>query len=249
MIKDLSIAIVAINKRGKKIALRIMRSLPDSRLYIPGKGRLADLTGRLFSESDGIIFCMAMGIVTRVISPYLKDKHIDPAVVVVDDAGRYSISVLSGHEGGANNLAVTVSNILGAEPVITTASEVKKDIVIGVGCRRGVEKEEVTEAIRQGLMKIRCPINDVRAIATIDLKENESGLRKACSELGISLRVVSSELVKNFNGVYRRSSFVKGKIGVEGVSEPCALLTARKPRLILEKTKFGKVTVAIAKEG
>lgn len=249
MTRDSNIAIVAINESGRKTALRIKRALPDSRLYTPAKGRLADLTERLFLESDGIIFCMAMGIVVRILSPYIKDKHTDPAVVVVDSAGRFAISALSGHEGSANNLAIQVSNILGAEPVITTASEGKKNIIIGIGCRRGIKKKEIIRAIRQGLRKIRCPINNVRAIATIDLKENESGLREACTDLGIPLRIVSTQLIKNFNGAYQRSSFVKEKIGVEGVSEPCALLTARKPRLILEKTNFGKVTVAIAREG
>lgn len=236
------------------------RFLPGSKLYFPLKlgnrgkevflfeGKLVDLTKKLFTEFEGIIFCMAVGIVVRVIAPYLKDKYTDPAVVVVDEEKRFAISLLSGHEGGANNLAIRVANCLGAEPVITTASESRRKIVIGIGCRRGIDKNEIIKAVRYALAMTGCSMKKVRCIATIDLKENESGLQEACLELGMPLRIVSAELIKKFTGKYKKSSLVKEKIGVEGVSEPCALIIARRPKLILPKTKIGKVTVAVAKE-
>lgn len=274
----MKIAIVAITKRGKTIASKIKRFFPDSKIYITEKlakprtfskslkalylkkvrgkgkglilfeGKLVDLARRLFAEFEGIIFCMAMGIVVRAIAPYIKDKHTDPAVVVVDDEARFAISALSGHEGGANSLAIRVGNILGAEPVVTTFSESKKKIVIGIGCKRGIKREEVIKAVGYALARVRCSIDKVRYISTIDLKQNELGLKKACLSLGVPLRIISSDMIKNFNGAYQRSFFVKEKIGVEGVSEPCALLTARKPKLILPKIKVGMVTVAVAKE-
>ena len=74
------------------------------------------------------------------------------------------------------------------------------------------------------------------------------GLKTACLELGVPLRVISSELIKNFTGKYNRSSLVKEKIGVEGVCEPCSILTERNPKLILPKTKLGRVTVAVVRE-
>lgn len=242
------IAIIAINKKSKLIALKIKKYFSGAKVYSPGKGKLADLTGKLFCEADGIVFCMAMGIAARMIAPYIKDKYSDPAVVVVDNEARFAISALSGHEGGANILAVKVANILGAEPVITTASESAKNIVIGIGCRRGIKKAEVIRAFRYVLGKIRVSPDKVRHISTIDLKKNEPGLKGAVLSLGIPLRIVSTDTIKNFNGKYQRSAFVKGKIGVEGVSEPCALLTARKPKLILAKQKIGGVTVAAARE-
>ena len=73
---------------------------------------LHQLVGKLFNDYDGIIFVMATGIVVRVIAPYIKNKYTDPAIVVVDDVGRYIISLLSGHEGGANLLAYKVAGIL-----------------------------------------------------------------------------------------------------------------------------------------
>lgn len=245
----MKIAVVAITKKGRASALKIRRKIPGSKVYLPAKkGSLRSLAGKLFGEFDGIIFCMACGIVVRMIAPYVNNKYTDPAVVTVDEAGRFAISLLSGHEGGANDLAIRVANILGAEPVVTTASESGRNIVMGIGCRRGIMKDEITKAVKHALAKSGQSIDSVRYIATIDLKRDEEGLLDACALLGVPLRIVSTDMVRKFVGKYNRSSFVKGKIGVEGVSEPCALIAARNPKLILPKTIYGGVTVAVAKE-
>lgn len=76
-----------------------------------------------FAWSDALIFIGAMGVCVRLIAPYINSKYKDPAVVCVDSTGRYVIPVLSGHVGGANELAERVSHILGAEAVITTQSD------------------------------------------------------------------------------------------------------------------------------
>lgn len=256
----MKVAIVAITKKGESVAIGIKRFLPGSKVYIPIKlnnkvkevfpfeGKLTGLAKKLFTEFEGIVFCMAVGIVVRVIVPYIKDKHADPAIVVVDEEGRFAISLLSGHEGGANALAIRVANILDAEPVITTASESKKNIIIGIGARRGIRKEDVIEGIKYAAAKIGCPLDKARYIATIDLKKDEPGIRGASSELGIPLRIITRDTIKNFKGAYQRSSFVKNKIGVEGVSEPCALLAGRRARLILPKIRLRGLTLAIARE-
>lgn len=89
-------------------------------------------TGRQFSQADGLIYIGAAGIAVRSIAPYLKDKMTDPAVVVADEAGTYVISLLSGHLGGANDLTRRLADILGARPVITTASDVNGKTAIDV---------------------------------------------------------------------------------------------------------------------
>ena len=76
-----------------------------------------------FNAYDGHICIMSTGIVVRILAPLIKHKTIDPAVVVIDDTGRYVISLLSGHLGGANKLAKQVADLIGAEPVITTATD------------------------------------------------------------------------------------------------------------------------------
>ena len=75
--------------------------------------------------SDNLVCVMAAGIVVRGIAPYLKGKDTDPAVVVVDEAGQFAVSLLSGHLGGANDLARRVAKLLGGTPVITTATDVQ----------------------------------------------------------------------------------------------------------------------------
>ena len=77
-----------------------------------------------FRECGAIIFIGAAGIAVRLISPLVKDKLSDPAVMVADEAGEYIIPILSGHVGGANELARTLGRAIGAVPVITTATDV-----------------------------------------------------------------------------------------------------------------------------
>uniref|UniRef100_UPI0035A09B5C cobalamin biosynthesis central domain-containing protein n=1 Tax=Porphyromonas loveana TaxID=1884669 RepID=UPI0035A09B5C len=84
---------------------------------------IADLVATSFSLFDAWIFIGAMGICVRSIAPYITDKHHDPAVVNVDSTGRYVVSVLSGHVGGANDLTCLVASAIGAEPVVTTQSD------------------------------------------------------------------------------------------------------------------------------
>ncbi len=244
------VAIVAITEEGNKTAQELAISIKDSRVYFLSEPHtLRSTVEKVFDQYEGLIFIMALGIVIRVIAPFVKSKHTDPAVVVVDENRRFAISALSGHEGGANRLASQVATLLRAESVITTASETMKCLIVGVGCRKGTSQEEILEAIDQALEKGECSRADIRCLATIDLKGDEPGLREACINLGLPLRIVPIDQIRSFIGPYQRSSFVKEKIGVEGVSEPCALLAGRRTKLIVPKLKRGRVCVAIAREG
>lgn len=86
------------------------------------KSVCADM-GELFSANDALIFIGACGIAVRDIAPHLKNKTVDPAVLVLDDQGKFVIPILSGHIGGANALASHLAAQLGAVPVITTATD------------------------------------------------------------------------------------------------------------------------------
>ncbi|MBZ4653270.1 MAG: cbiG [Peptococcaceae bacterium] len=134
------IAVLAITPNGARLGLNLAGQYPEiMELYV--KNSLREIIGSttstisfyeqnfseqiqyLWSRYQGIIFIMAAGIVVRTVAPFLKDKSRDPAVVVVDEQGRFAISLLSGHLGGANELCKEVAGILGAVPVITTATD------------------------------------------------------------------------------------------------------------------------------
>jgi cobalt-precorrin 5A hydrolase len=257
----MNLALIAITDDGVKVAKRIKEKLcgevtlfPSQKINKTGlevsyfSKNLGALVGEIFSDYDGFIFVMASGIVVRLIAPYIKNKHTDPAVVVVDDVGRYVISLLSGHEGGANKLAYRVANILNTDAVITTGTEAKKDIIIGIGCKRGVACKDIKDAINKAIKAANVPIARVRLAGTVDLKANEQGLLSALEELNIPLRVVSRQEIDACAKDYVKSDFVKKKIGIGGVCEPAALISGRKTKLILKKQKFPGVTVAVAQE-
>ena len=85
-----------------------------------------------FETKDAILFIGAIGIAVRKIAPYIVHKTVDPAVLVMDDMGIHIIPILSGHIGGGNALANALADLIGAKPVITTASDINGKIAIDV---------------------------------------------------------------------------------------------------------------------
>lgn len=110
--------IIYVNENGRKLGEIISREKPEFTLIEHKEFVSVD-----FSAIDSIIFVGALGICVRTITPMIRDKYIDPAVVCADSMGRNVISVLSGHVGGANKLCEEVAHIIGANPVITTQSD------------------------------------------------------------------------------------------------------------------------------
>jgi cobalt-precorrin 5A hydrolase len=146
-------AVWAITPNGVRIAKAIAEQLPDVDIFLSAKlfageiqattfGTLVDCVSEQFRRYDGHVFIMATGIVVRMIAPLIQSKLEDPAVVVVDDRGRHAVSLISGHIGGANALAIRIAECIGADPVITTATDVNRSVAIDVLAR---EKQLVIE--------------------------------------------------------------------------------------------------------
>lgn len=141
-------AIILVSENALEIAQRVKCEIQESVIYSlkPVEGCLkiesySEFLKQNFSTLDSIVFIGAMGICVRAISPFIEDKYTDPAVVCIDSTGKYVISVLSGHIGGANELTVSLARALHAEPVVTTQSDRNSlwaldTIWKEIGCRR-----------------------------------------------------------------------------------------------------------------
>ncbi|WP_374261664.1 cobalamin biosynthesis central domain-containing protein [Zoogloea sp.] len=141
------IAVVSITRHGIALAGHVIASLPGARLFAPEKfaaeaeaaapgaascyaGKTAEQIPILFSNFDGIVAIVSLGAMVRLVAPYLVRKESDPGVVVIDEAGRFVIPMLSGHLGGANALAGMLAQALDATPVLTTASDARQTLAV-----------------------------------------------------------------------------------------------------------------------
>ena len=130
-------AIIALTGNGSVLALKLGPQL-NADVFIkqefitnsdavwtkvyPIRDTLALLVEEIFNTYEGLIFIMACGIVVRTIAPFIKSKTSDPAVIVMDEKGKYVISLLSGHIGGANKIATEIAKLTEGVPVITTST-------------------------------------------------------------------------------------------------------------------------------
>lgn len=290
-------------------------------------GSLSLWTKEQFSACDALIFIGASGIAVRSIAPYVKSKKTDPAVIVLDEQGRHAISLLSGHIGGANAMTLLVSELTGAEPVITTATDlngkfavdafaarrdlymdsmaVAKEIaselvsgnrvglrsafpvfgpvppeleqedvlkvgfsidyrkntpfertlhlvpgvvVLGVGCKKGTDREQI-EALVAEMLEVHGIFKEsVERVVSVDLKKEETGLLQFAEAWGVPFDTYTSEELKQVeseNG-FTESDFVKSVTGVGSVCERAALKGAGVKKLLISKIAKNGVTVAAA---
>lgn len=131
----MKIAVISITENGRKISAKIAENLGythDLRRFAIEKFSdenaknftdLKAVMAEIFYKFEGIIFVCACGIAVRMIAPYVVSKVTDPAVVAVDESGKFAVPLLSGHIGGANALAEKIAAEIGAISVITTATD------------------------------------------------------------------------------------------------------------------------------
>lgn len=278
---------------------------------------------KIMRDYDAVIFISACGIAVRMIKEYIVSKDVDPAVIVMDECGKFVIPILSGHLGGANELATKIANRIGATAVVTTASDshgvesidmfakkhslviediksiapvmariVEKrkviiknetaskyeysfatedeeiaeaalvisstvynfsvpttslrprELVVGIGAKRGTSKETVMKALENAFeMKKLSPLSIVK-IVSIDLKKDEVGIIEAAKELGVPFETYSDKVLNEVEGDFEESEFVKKTTGCGAVSARAAALFGD---LLLEKYVYNGVTISIGK--
>ena len=174
------VVLVAITKHGAQQVAQLARQLPQASVCVAEKfaplmaglanpvraysGAFREEIGTLFTDFDQVVFFVSLGAVVRLIAPHLKSKDEDPGVVVVDDAAQFVIPVLSGHVGGANAMAEQVAALLGATPVLTTASDVGKTIAVDI---LGRELGWKVEAPKLNITRVSAAVVNEELVAVV----------------------------------------------------------------------------------
>lgn len=119
-----NIGYALLHKQNNLIKVYTLEKYCNDPILLPIDTTLSEWSEAGFKEAQALVFIGATGIAVRAIAPFVNDKYKDPAVVVLDEQGKYVISLLSGHVGGANQLARILAALTGGTPIISTATDV-----------------------------------------------------------------------------------------------------------------------------
>lgn len=155
----MKVAVFAYSRQGCRTARKVMdffagnevRAYTMERYEEAGFGAIEKPSktfyGPIFQWADAMVFVGSIGIAVREIAPHVKNKLIDPAVVSMDELGKFVVPLLSGHIGGANDLALKLAELLDATPVITTATDINKKFSVDAwAARQGLVITSLTAA-------------------------------------------------------------------------------------------------------
>lgn len=260
-----AVAIISLTDEGKALAEKIIalhssKEASDQRYLHHHKPKpFSDTVINLFNNNHRLIFICSTGIVIRTLATHLADKYNDPAVLVLDQQGKHVIPLLSGHEGGANEWARSLANVLGATAVITSAEKYTHPVyTLGIGCDRGCPVADIEQLVEESLNQLKQKYPDIdgtpiQHIASIDLKADEVGLLAFCKKASIDLEVFPAETLRTVEDqLSYKSDIVFREVGCYGVAEAAALLSAtavtgNNAELVLHKQKSKRATCSIAR--
>ena len=337
----MKIKIITFTEKGAELAAGLKAALGghETELCLRGKAQgvsapevpLDDLCREAFEHGTALVFISAMGIAVRSVAPFVKDKLTDPPVIVMDELGLHVIPLLSGHMGGANSLALEIAEATGADPVITTATDINEafsvdlfakenglrivnrdgiakvsasalrgkpvtisikdyppqepvDVMItddmdkagsgegtqsespavesmatirlcpgryavGMGCRKGKSFDEIREFAERVLADNGIDAAEVGAVATIDIKAEEPGIKALAEYWKVPLITYEASLLEKVQGDFASSEFVKKTVGVDSVAERSAVLAAGSgSKLVVCKQAENGMTIAVAEK-
>ena len=346
--KDMKLSVISFTENGKQLSESIVKLLEkelEIKLYTKCeagikddiysdilflKKSVGDWAKERMQEQNALMFIGACGIAVRAVAPFLTDKLHDVPVLVMDEKGKYVIPILSGHMGGANDLANHIAEKTGAEAVITTATDLNKkfavdlfakrnrlyiankdgivkvsskvlagkeitmsieagheiiggesgirfvpyppmgvvdvvvtskddmfdtslllkprEYVIGIGCKKGKKANEIDDFILKAIKKKGISIMQIFALSSISQKRDEQGIVEWCRKEGIPFFTYTAEDLREVNGTFTKSMFVKNQVGVDNVCERAAVKACGEDgKLILPKVAENGMTIAVAK--
>lgn len=167
----MELSVVSFTRQGAELSKHIKAFWTHAELYTKWSGGFFDeisyvrepigiWAGEQMKKKAAILFIGACGIAVRAIAPYVQDKLFDSPVLVMDEKGRYIVPILSGHMGGANALAGQLAAELGAEPVITTATDINERFAVDLF----VKKNHLTIMNREGIAAVSSKILDGKEV-------------------------------------------------------------------------------------
>ena len=249
------VTIISLTDPGRALAARLLMLIPGAEhLYRPQA--FQNVVRDRFQAGHRLILLCAVGIAVRTLGPVLRDKYQDPAVLVLDEHGRFVVPILSGHEGGANEWARQIAEFLGARAVITGAQRYTQPLLVaGVGCNRGCALEPLLMLLDQTLARHGLQRSDVRALASIELKRDEPGLQRLAETLGAPISFYPATVLNEYSDrLSHKSEIVFRETGCYGVAEAAALAHAERlvshdfrAELIILKQKNADATLAVAR--
>lgn len=351
----MKIAIISVTNQGDYIAEKINEKISCTifnRNMVKERG-IKNIVGNIFDKFDAIIFMSSTGIAVRSIAMHVKSKATDPAVLVIDASSKYVISLLSGHIGGANELTSEISDIIQAQPIITTATDalgvvapdviardhkliiesmkdckdiaalivegkkilfidedeiievpkgyvsisemeninkditmkdehyksllevvqgvvivtnksevskcnkidlgsiptlklIRKNIILGIGCRKDYDSITMSENVRNVLKENNLHKDSVMEISTVEIKSREKAILDLVGEYKCEFKIHTIEEISKVEELFEGSDFVKKTIGVKAVSDPCVHLSGGE--IFQYKTKLNGMTLTIGRK-
>lgn len=245
--------IVALTPAGKTLAYRLTDLIARTEVWYKPEP-FAEKVQQAFAAGEGLVFICATGIVMRTLAPVLQSKQQDPPVLVLDEAARFVIPLLSGHQGGANQWASEIARALQAQCVLTTANAYLEPVyTVGMGCERSCPQSELEALFAHCLQLAGLRVEQIASINSIAIKADEIGLIDlAAAENKPYLTWTPAELLPMEDLLSVKSDYVLATVGVYGVAESAALLAAQQltqqvPELMLVKQKTARATCAIAR--
>lgn len=169
----MKIGVFAYSRQGCRTARKAMAFFKDDEVCAYTVARFSEpgfepigkpakpFYGAAFQDSDALVFVGSCGIAVREIAPHVKDKKTDPAVVVIDERGRFVIPLLSGHIGGANDLAEKLAQWLEATPVITTATDINRKFSVDAWAARNgytISSMDMAKAVSAAILEQDVPM-------------------------------------------------------------------------------------------
>ncbi|MTI65212.1 MAG: cobalt-precorrin 5A hydrolase [Firmicutes bacterium] len=125
---------------------------------------------------------------------------------------------------------------------------IPKNIVVGIGCKKGKKSKDIIKAIYMALEKLNLNKKAIKSITTVDVKINEIGIIKAARYFNAELKIIDREKIKKIENKFKTSEFVKKSIGVGAVCEPCGFITSNKGKCLLEKKAYDGITLSVWEE-